>query len=70
MHDDGITRVVNVDISGVVVDRMAAAHADCTEMQWLVLDVTDMSRFGDETFDLVVDKGMFDTLASPGGSCL
>lgn len=64
LYDDGLTKIVNTDISSVVIEQMADAHSDCAAMTWQVMDVTDMSEFDDESFDLVLDKGMFDTLAA------
>ena len=36
-------------------------------MQWLEMDILDL-QFEDESFDLVIDKGMTTTIAFEGGS--
>jgi len=64
MYEDGFNNILNVDVSEVVVERMAVRHADCAGMQWRVLDVTDMPDVPSGGFDLVLDKGMFDTVAA------
>jgi len=64
MYNDGFSRIINIDISSVVIAQMAQANESLQGMEWLVMDVTDMSKFENDTFDIVIDKGMFDTLAS------
>ena len=42
---------------------MARKNADeRPEMVWHVLDVTDMSTFATDTFDIVIDKSTIDCL--------
>uniref|UniRef100_A0A0D9WG56 Methyltransferase type 11 domain-containing protein n=1 Tax=Leersia perrieri TaxID=77586 RepID=A0A0D9WG56_9ORYZ len=52
MVKDGYEEVVNIDISSVVIEQMREKH----------MDVRDMSFFGDETFDCVLDKGTLDAM--------
>ena len=68
--DDGWTSQVNVDSSRTVIERMRALHARGRRaaMQWRVLDVMSergglRASFGDESFGVVVDKCLFDTIA-------
>ena len=54
--------VVNLDLSGVVIEQMRSRHPECGE--WVVGDVTNMSGLVEEgAFDVVVDKGTSDTLS-------
>ncbi len=54
--------VVNLDLSGVVIDQMRARHPECGE--WVVGDVTNLTGLVREgAFDVVVDKGTSDTLS-------
>ena len=42
---------------------MAQKNADSRpEMVWLVLDITNMSKFAIDTFDIVIDKSTIDCL--------
>lgn len=59
LADDGFSTLVSVDFSERVVDEMRRKHPD---MQWEVMDMTDMKAFAAGSFDLVVDKGALDAL--------
>ena len=59
MHSEGYF-VTNVDLSDVVISRMAA---DTPSQEFLVMDATRMP-FRSRSFDIVLDKGTFDALAS------
>ena len=42
---------------------MAERNADVRpEMEWHIMDITDMSIFGSNTFDLAIDKSTIDAL--------
>eukprot|EP00747_Dinoflagellata_sp_TGD_P018574 gnl/TRDRNA2_/TRDRNA2_126588_c0_seq2.p1 gnl/TRDRNA2_/TRDRNA2_126588_c0~~gnl/TRDRNA2_/TRDRNA2_126588_c0_seq2.p1 ORF type:complete len:177 (+),score=15.58 gnl/TRDRNA2_/TRDRNA2_126588_c0_seq2:23-553(+) len=62
IYDKGFRRIVNIDISKVVVDLMAKRNAQRSGMSWLVMDATQMT-FPSGSFDLVLDKGVIDTFA-------
>jgi SAM-dependent methyltransferase len=54
--------VVNLDLSGVVIEQMRARHPECGE--WVVGDVTNLTGLiAENAFDAVVDKGTSDTLS-------
>ena len=60
MYDDGHVNITNADVSAVVVNLMQERFADRSEMEFTVMDATDMEYIPDMTFDLVVDKALFD----------
>ena len=63
LYDDGYTNVVNVDISSVVIKQMKERNAELRpKMQWLVMDITDMSAFDSNSFDIAIDKSTIDAL--------
>lgn len=55
MYDDGYRRIVNMDISNVVIDQMKDRNLHRPEMSWEIGDALDM-KYEDEYFDVVVDK--------------
>jgi ubiquinone/menaquinone biosynthesis C-methylase UbiE len=54
-------RVVNIDISSVIIEEMSQRFAQFTDVEWHVMDCTQMT-FGDGTFDAIFDKGTLDAL--------
>jgi 2-polyprenyl-3-methyl-5-hydroxy-6-metoxy-1,4-benzoquinol methylase len=62
MYDDGYTNMHNIDISSVVIEQMKFRNKDRSKMTWDVMDVTDMKGFGDEEFDMAIDKSTIDAL--------
>jgi EEF1A lysine methyltransferase 4 len=70
LYRSGLTHnIVNTDYSVTVIESMRAKHAEsCPEMQWLVVDMLDMSStFEEESFDIVIDKAVMDTLLTGEG---
>lgn len=61
MYDDGFTNLTNIDISQVVIDQMKVRNEERPSMQWIKMDVTEMT-FENESFDIVLDKSTIDTL--------
>ncbi|KAL6620195.1 hypothetical protein ACP70R_035334 [Stipagrostis hirtigluma subsp. patula] len=62
MAKDGYQDIVNIDISSVVIEQMREKHADVPQLTYMQMDVRDMSVFGDESFDCVLDKGTLDAM--------
>ena len=56
----GYTNLCNIDLSDVVIKQQQNSYP---EQEWLVMDVRDMSYFANETFPIVIDKSLIDTLA-------
>jgi len=65
MHSDGYEAVVNIDISPVVVEAMKAQYPD---LEYHVMDVTDLAAFDDDSFGSVIDKGTLDAILCGEGS--
>ena len=63
LYDDGYHNVVNVDISSVVIRLMKERNEERRpDMEYIVMDITDMSEFESNSFDLVIDKSTIDCL--------
>ncbi|XP_062181091.1 uncharacterized protein LOC133885396 [Phragmites australis] len=62
MVKDGYEDIVNIDISSVVIEQMREKHSDIPQLTYMQMDVRDMSFFGDESFDCVLDKGTLDAM--------
>lgn len=59
LYDDGFTNIVSVDFSELVIEEMRKKHP---QLQWQVMDMTQMTAFADASFDVVLDKGALDAL--------
>ncbi|KAK1921522.1 S-adenosyl-L-methionine-dependent methyltransferase [Papiliotrema laurentii] len=66
MYDAGYRNIVNLDYSSAVITQMKERHASRPEMQWIEMDVLDL-QYGEEEFDLVVDKGTMDAMLTTKG---
>ena len=63
LYDAGYQNIINVDISSVVIEQMKARNRESRpSMEWLVMDITDMSHFESNTFDVAIDKSTIDAL--------
>jgi ubiquinone/menaquinone biosynthesis C-methylase UbiE len=63
MYDDGFHAITNIDFSEVVIEEMKKKNVKRSEMSFLLMDMLNMS-FENETFDVVLDKGILTTLIS------
>nr|XP_026691000.1 EEF1A lysine methyltransferase 4-like [Ciona intestinalis] len=61
LYKDGYRNIVNIDYSHICIEKMEAKCKDLAEMKWLVMDIMDL-KFGDASFDLVIDKGTLDAI--------
>jgi RAT1-interacting protein len=57
----GFARVLNIDVSDVVIAQMRARHAGERRLEWRVMDCARI-ECSDAEFDFVVDKGTIDAL--------
>ncbi|KAI8474181.1 MAG: complex I intermediate-associated protein 30-domain-containing protein [Monoraphidium minutum] len=60
--EGGFVRVVNLDVSTVVVDQMARLHAGVAELEYAAGDVRSMPQYEDGSFGGVLDKGTLDAI--------
>ncbi|KAJ6948392.1 methyltransferase-like protein 13 isoform X3 [Populus alba x Populus x berolinensis] len=63
MVDDGYENIMNVDISSVAIDLMRRKYEHMPQLNYMEMDVRDMSFFPDESFDAVIDKGIIHPLS-------
>jgi len=62
MYDDGFKNIVNIDFSGVLIEKMRSLHAETRpEMEWHEMDIRDL-KFEDDSFDVAIDKGTMDAM--------
>ncbi|KAM0836568.1 hypothetical protein ACQ4PT_062240 [Festuca glaucescens] len=62
MVADGYREIINIDISSVLIEMMRKKYFDLPQLQYMQMDVRDMSKFSDESFDCAIDKGTLDSL--------
>jgi ubiquinone/menaquinone biosynthesis C-methylase UbiE len=68
MIADGYQKIMNIDISQVVIDQMTKKYEEQIEsLQWQKMSVTSL-EFADETYDAVIDKGTMDSILCGEGS--
>ncbi|PFH51871.1 hypothetical protein AMATHDRAFT_74735 [Amanita thiersii Skay4041] len=63
MWKDGFKNIVNIDYSPTVIEQMSRRNP---EMEWHEMDVRDL-QFGDNTFDIAIDKGTMDAMMTTKG---
>ncbi|KAL0483075.1 hypothetical protein AKO1_014962 [Acrasis kona] len=61
LHQDGYTNVISMDYSSVVIDKMSKKYP---HLEWVVMDVCDMSVITTGSYDIVLDKGVMDALVT------
>jgi len=61
MYQDGYRNIVNIDFSPVVIENMKRKCQHLDEMDWLVMDIADMT-FPSNSFDVVIEKATLDAL--------
>ncbi|KAH7373583.1 hypothetical protein KP509_17G063400 [Ceratopteris richardii] len=62
MVKDGYQNIINIDISPIVIEAMQKKYCDVPQLEYMTMDVLDMSSFGDCSFDAVIDKGTLDSI--------
>ena len=62
LHDAGCCNVSSIDLSSVVIQQMADRYREKEEMEFTVMDATNLDFFPNECFDLVIDKGLTDAV--------
>ncbi|KAI0792029.1 S-adenosyl-L-methionine-dependent methyltransferase [Abortiporus biennis] len=67
MYDDGYTNIVNLDYSGILIEKMRHKHASLRpKMEWLEMDVREL-KFDANSFDIAIDKGTMDAMMTAKG---
>ena len=61
MLETKISKVINIDISKVVIEQMKSKYKDNSNLIWLPMSCTKL-EFDDNSFDCVVEKGTIDAL--------
>jgi hypothetical protein len=61
LYDDGFHNIVNIDFSGVVIEKMKQLNESRPEMLWLEMDMCKLA-FEAGSFDVVIDKASMDAL--------
>ncbi|KAG8974922.1 hypothetical protein FRC05_006599 [Tulasnella sp. 425] len=66
MWQDGYRNIVNVDYSGLVIEKMKGKYEGRDGMEWLEMDVRELA-FDDDSFDVAIDKGTMDAMMAVKG---
>lgn len=67
MYKEGYENIVNIDIAESVIGHMQEQYGDLKKMTWQTMDATALT-FPDDSFDVVIEKGMFDALFAGTGT--
>jgi len=69
LYDAGITHeITNIDYAPSVIQRMQDKHStERPQIKWIVMDMTDMSAFENDSFDVVIDKAAMDAILTDEG---
>lgn len=63
MYDAGYVHQTCVDVSQAVIASMSERNCSRPQIRWIAADCTDLTpALAEETFDLVIDKGLFDAV--------
>jgi len=60
LFDHGYTNIHANDISKTVIEQMQ--NRSNRSIEYKVMDITNMTEYEDNMFDLIIDKGSFDGL--------
>ena len=63
MYHDGYMNIINIDYSHIVIEKMKRKHQHLNKMQYLVMDITNMT-FDKNSFDVIIEKGTLDALVA------
>ncbi|KIO20014.1 hypothetical protein M407DRAFT_142136 [Tulasnella calospora MUT 4182] len=66
MWQDEYRNIVNIDYSGVVIGKMKSKYEDRDGMEWLEMDVRELT-FENNSFDVAIDKGTMDAMMAVKG---
>ena len=60
LYADGFTNITSVDISSVVIHQMTDRHSAHEDMEFTHADARSLEFVPANSFDLIIDKGLFD----------
>ncbi|OHS93289.1 Phosphoethanolamine N-methyltransferase-related protein [Tritrichomonas foetus] len=61
MLKDGFEKIVNIDISPTVIQKMKEIYKNEHKLEWFEMDCAKLD-FPDNSFDIIIDKGTYDSL--------
>lgn len=67
MYREGYTNIMNIDVSEAAITQMQQLWGHLEGMQWKAMNAGALD-FPDDSFDVVLEKGMFDALYAGTGS--
>merc|ERR1711957_731331 len=67
MYAEGYQNIVNVDIADIVIEQQQEKYGHLDKMSWHVMDGGALS-FEASSFDVVLEKGLFDALYAGTGT--
>ena len=67
LYNEGYKHITNIDFSEVCINQMQERYSDYEGMQYLCMDICKMD-FENERFDVVLDKGTFDSVLCGEGA--
>jgi ubiquinone/menaquinone biosynthesis C-methylase UbiE len=62
LYNNEYKNIINIDISGIVIEKMQKKHEDKKELIWKQGDISDLKEFGNEEFDTIIEKGVIDSI--------
>jgi 2-polyprenyl-3-methyl-5-hydroxy-6-metoxy-1,4-benzoquinol methylase len=63
LYDEGYENITNIDFSSICIQNMKNKHElTRPSMSWIIMDMTDLSSFENESFDIVIDKASMDAI--------
>jgi len=67
MYSEGFHHISNVDVADAVIEQMKTRYGHLREMSWQTMDATALT-FANKSFDVVIEKGLFDALFAGTGT--
>ncbi|KAI9145001.1 S-adenosyl-L-methionine-dependent methyltransferase [Paraphysoderma sedebokerense] len=67
MYASNYHNITNIDFSPIVIENMKSEYSTLSSMKWEVMDIRDI-KYGNETFDIAIDKGTMDAMMCEKGS--
>lgn len=67
MYASNYHNITNIDFSPIVIENMKSEYLTLSSMKWEVMDIRDI-KYGNETFDIAIDKGTMDAMMCEKGS--